>query len=199
MVRKRGKKNTKNDKSWILAAAISLIISVIINFNDEFFWVFLIKALILWLPLTGTSFLIIKSIHKIKEKNIQKGILFVALSIFAIVISLFVYIFLNLMLYSGICEETISLHFRTNTFTGQCSIWSNGCDNSDFWYYKPGCDISVEKKVEILQKSEWYDGMRDWCNMLCETNLSERYCSYSLLIMEGISCNDLTECPSTSC
>ena len=136
--------------------AISLIISVIINFNVPSVAAFLITSLILGAIFIGLSFLIIKTIQNVKQKNTKKAILFGLLLVLSIIIFLYVtvvvpgYIILE-------CWDSTPAHFRTNIFTGQCDfggyVPATSCA-SEPWYYKPGCDIPDEEKIEILRNSQ---------------------------------------------
>jgi vacuolar-type H+-ATPase subunit I/STV1 len=187
------KKRNNNYKSWILIVAISFIISIIINFNKEKFIDFLIGSLIFGFVLIGVLILITKSVKGIKERNIKKAILFGVLSIIAIIIS-----FCGYILFSyGMCETAItSAHLRTNILTGQCNFGGySGCHSPGPWYYKSGCNISLEEKVELAKRSRWYNMVIEECNDICYF-ASSSYCSD---VRMGISCNELVKCASISC
>ena len=145
-----------NKLVWISAAVISLIISVIINFDSESVATFLIVSLILGGILFGVSTSIIMMIQKIKQKNTKKAVLFGVLSV-----SLVIVLFIGYLGFFGsryCLDPTAPEHFRTNVFTGQCDFGGYpSCAVSDHWYYKPGCDIPDEEKTEILKKNWWYE------------------------------------------
>lgn len=184
---------------WLLTAVLSLIISVVINFNAKSVTVFLISSLILALIIFGIIALIIKLIQNIKEKNTKKAMLFGVLSVVLIVIFYFGYLSLTL---GGVCWTAVTpAHFRTNIFTGQCDFGGySSCATSDPWYYKSGCYISSEEKIDILKKTRWYDQAIEECNMMCEAGPSEMYCIDGVSYFgRGISCKDLISCDSISC
>ena len=92
--------------------------------------------------------------------------------------------------------------FRTNILTGQCKVAHLGCSDSDRWYYKTGCDIPDEEKIEVFKKIEWYDDSIEGCNLKCRMGNSEEYCSdrtSEFLSVRGLSCNDLVSCYAISC
>jgi len=184
---------------WLSNAVLSLIISVVINFNAKSVTGFLFDSLIIALIIFGILTLIVKSIQNIKEKNTKKAILFGVLSLVAIAIFSFGYLRFS---SEGVCATSITpAHFRTNIFTGQCDFGGfSGCDTSDPWYYKSGCDISSEEKIDIFKKTRWYDEAIDECNKFCQRGAPEMYCSDRVSYFgEGVSCRDLISCDSISC
>ena len=183
----------------LLTAVLSLIVSVVINFNAKSATGFLVGSLILALIIFGILTLIVISIQNIKEKNAKKAILFGVLSVIAIVIFSFGYLMFTT---GGMCLTAITpAHFRTNILTGQCDFGGySGCVTSDPWYYKSGCDISSEEKIEILKNTRWYNQAIEECNMMCERGTSEMYCRDGVSYFgKGISCKDLISCDSISC
>ena len=192
-----------NKLVWISAAVISLIISVIINFDAESVATFLIVSLILGGILFGVSTSIIMMIQKIKQKNTKKAVLFGVLSV-----SLVIVLFIGYLGFFGsqFCFTAITpAHFRTNILTGQCNFGGySSCVASDPWHYKPGCDIPDEEKIEIFKKTGWYEqAIRD-CKLTCggslfDKNLRDSYCTDRISRGEGISCNDLIPCDEISC
>lgn len=184
---------------WLSTAILSLIVSVVINFYAKSVAGFLIGSLILALILFGIITLIIKSIQNIKERNTKKAILFGVLSVVSIVIFSFGYLMFT---SGGVCLNAITpAHFRTNIFTGQCNFGGySSCFTSDPWYYKSGCDISSEEKIEILKKTRWYDQAIEECNMMCQRGSLEMYCSDRVSYFgRGVSCKDLISCDFISC
>ncbi len=188
------KKGSKKYKSWIFRAIIAFVLSLIINFSATSFKAFLVNSLIFGVVLMGVLILITKSIKEIKEKNIRKAILFGVLSIIAI----FVF-FCGIFFSYPLCSDILILHFRTNILTGQCNLGYPRSCFSDPWYYKSDCNISMEKKREIiLASNNNLVGDIIWlCNSSCEQDV-ESYCSINSGI-QGISCNDLVKCASISC
>ena len=187
---------------WLSTAVLSLIVSIVINFNAKSVTGFLIGSLILALIIFGILALIVKSIKNIKEKNTKKAILFGVLSVIAIVIFSFGYLMFT---YGGMCLTAITpAHFRTNILTGQCNYGGGAsCVSSDPWYYKPGCD-SDAKKTKAIENTIYYDTRLQECKKFCDDNNQERFCD---AIKRGtwgngpadIDCNILTTCNSISC
>ena len=177
----------------MLAGVISLIISVIINFNAGSVGGLLIGSLILGSILSGIVALIIKSIQN-KQKS---GILFGVLALLVLLL------FFMALFGGNICTFwSAPADFRTNILTGKCEVAHLGCSDSDRWYYKNGCDIPDEEKIEVFKKIEWYDDSIERCNLKCQMGNSEEYCSNrtsEFLSVRGLSCNDLVSCDEISC
>jgi hypothetical protein len=189
VVKKRGKKRNKNPKSLRLIIVISFIIAIVINFNEELFWIFFIKSLIFGLIFIGIFALINESIRGIREKNTEKAILFGFLSIVIIIASLLMYVS-----SSGICVDSNIAYFTENIITGKCIFVET--PHCYPWYYKSGCD-SMEKKVEAAKKTIWYNETIIQCNSICAINNAKKYCN--IYAFPGVSCNDLVKCASISC
>ena len=182
---------------WISTITISLFISIILNFKAKSLNNFFIGLLILGFSIFGILTLIIKSIQNIKQKNIEKTIVFGILSIVTITIFYFGYLVFS---SGGICLTAITqAHFRTNIFTGQCDFGGySSCVTSDPWYYKSGCNISNQEKISILKNTEWYNEVIEKCNIRCQRGSSEIFCKDSYFRI-GISCKDLISCDTISC
>ena len=122
---------------WPILMLVSLIISVIINFNKTSFSSFIINSLIFTLIIFIALVLIIKIVKSIKEKNIKKVILL----LFLLIILLFIYGIGNFIFTSLVSPTETPAHFRTNILTGKCDFggWSPNAV-SDPWYYSPGCE-----------------------------------------------------------
>lgn len=79
-------------------------------------------------------------------------------------------------------------HFRTNIFTGECSVnkWS---EQADPWFYTSGCDIAKQVKIEMFKNDHRFDFVKEQC----EQNGSEGLPGW--LILGEITCSDLLENP----
>lgn len=181
---------------WISTAVISLIISVIINFNSTSVSGFLTGSLSLGLIIFVASTLIVKLIQNIKQKNTGKAVLFCVL---------FSFFLFGYLIFSGVQDVSLPLvtpaHFRTNILTGQCDFGGySGHVTSDPWYYKPGCDIPIKEKIEIFKKTRWYDQATEDCNMLCQRSIRLTYCLHGISsYVRDIPCKDLISCDKISC
>lgn len=188
---------------WITTATISLIISVIINFNATSVGVFLIGLLITGSIVFGTSTLIIKSIQKHKAGERKKAIILGFLSILSIVIISFKYL---MFLFGGGCLTAITpAHFRTNIFTGQCDFGgSSECVSDDPWYYKADCNSDAEK-IKAIENTTYYNDRLQECSGFCEKNNKKSYCEKSETRNSwsngpaDIHCSALKTCKSIIC
>jgi len=185
----------------IITLLISLIISVIDNFDaksiSSLIALSLVETAVIFLLLT----ILITSVRHLKTKNFKKfilfGILFLILLIVALVVKtvfIFSASFCTLELSSGV--------FRTNTVTGECSIGQHpGCGPWP-WYYKEGCELSVEEKFEIFSLTNGYQSAILFCERLCSSGNDEFFCQRIFApadISLEYNCSDITTCESISC
>jgi len=191
-----------NKLFWLIIGIISLVVSIILNFNSASFSSFIIFSLISGFIIFGILTLIVKSIQNIKQKNTNKALKFGVLSVVAIVVFYFGYI-----LMSGLTGQSVtSDHFRTNLFTGQCD-YGGGAPVvvSDPWYYEPDCD-SDAKKLEAIRNTGYYDTRLQECKKFCDENKQEWFCGLlsNRLTTWGngpadIRCEVLINCEKINC
>jgi hypothetical protein len=187
---------------WILNTVMSLVISIIINFDAKVLSLFILRTLLIALFIFGILSLLIKSIQNAIKKNKKRAILFGIFFVLTVVVFSFGYIRYS---SGGLCARMVTpAHFRTNIFTGKCEFggYSN-CWHSDPWYYKPDCD-SVSVKIKVLKNTKYYELMLEECNRFCENNEKVKFCRTSQLNYwdDGsthIDCNLLTTCDTISC
>lgn len=160
---------------WILFGAI-FIIFLLFNFDNGTFSEFILFAIIHTLITSGIVILIYKSIKSIKERKRKQFIKLVLLIIFSLFLIFFVY-----DNWPHLCTMAIiPPHFRTNIFTNDCDFGGggpNGCFH-DPWYYKNGCDISNNEKLNIFRK--------EYCENYCKTSDQEDY--KDIFICDEINC-----------
>ena len=91
-------------------------------------------------------------------------------------------------------------HFRTNILTGKCGFGGSApCVARDPWYYRSGCDIPKEEKIEVLKKSRSYDYVVYQCNINCDRGNSKYFCEQTLMGDQEIYCKEIISCESVSC
>ena len=186
-------------KVWLLVVVALLILSIVITFNAKSIITLLIGSLILTLIIFGVSALLVKSIKNFKEKNNKKAILLATLFILAVVILSYIYIILS---SSTICLHSIThAHFRTNVLTGECDFGGfSPCVSSDPWYYKSGCEISIEEKRKIARKAGLSNEVFEKCDMICKLDLPENFCTEKVYDDRStVLCKDIISCDSISC
>ena len=180
---------------WI---TISVIISIIINFNARSVSSFLISSLILGLIIFGILTLTIKLIQDVREKNTKK---LLSHGIILVVVLIILYS-VPFPLTRGVCDMAIQPdHFRTNIFTRQCGFGGGAhCLMGEPWYYKDGCNIPAEKKIEILKSKGVYNLAIEECNRSCLITNPDTYCSDRMgHFGKGLSCKDLVTCDLITC
>jgi len=187
---------------WIMLYILSLIVSIIFNFNSPSLVGLIIFSLFLSLIIFGILILVVKSIQSVKEKKYKKAILFAVISIITIVILSFGYF----MFPSGFCLTAITpAHFRTNILTGQCDFGGyNPCVSNDPWYYKQECDLSQEKLIDVLKESNRYEFQVNDCNRYCQTGSEQIFCDEVVHLWRGmlsnkVRCDYLVECDNITC
>ena len=206
-----------------LAFLILLVMFFLSAFNFDpssktgsvFIW--LIVGLIYYFLFAFILFLTFLKINRetVKKSVLKTALFFVLFFVLALLMSLSA---INIY-YSKYCEHSFDstyLNLKTNIFTRECDLGrvkSESCDSgAGPWYYKEGCDISRDKKIEVIKSSEIFGSSRflEHCNWLCETgslgycdklesNESWRYSSFRKEIHEEFSCKDLVDCGTVSC
>lgn len=182
---------------WLLILLISLIVSVVINFNAKSIATFVSRSIIIALIIVVIITLIIYSIKNIIEKNTKKAILF---GVFSIITTILLLSYLTSLNSGPLFDCRPPPTFKTNILTAECTFKQGafpGCATADPWYIKDGCDLSQEEKLNIFIETRWYNQSINECNMRCEMNMSDMFCSYN--IGRNISCKNLTPCSSISC
>jgi len=203
--------------TWILITIISVLIAVKMSFYADSFAIFLKNSIIFSFIIFGIIIFAIKSFQNAREKNVKKAVLF-GILVFVLLLTIFaIDVFSKL---NSLCSAAVSpAHYRTNIITGQCDFggWS-GCSSSFYpWYYRRGCDISPEEKVEVLKKGDMYNnyefGYNEYeldralkeCENICQRNNAELYCTYKGGISDNfrysvsLTCNDILSCEAISC
>ncbi len=192
--------------SWKIILLLSIIISIIINFNSYTFSGFLISSIIIALVIFGFVTLILATIRNIKKKKIKKSVILSATTIILLLSVVIVYIFLN---FTSVCATLfVSDYFRTNIITGKCEIGgggSNPCVARDPWYYKVDCNISKKEKIKLLENYEFLESYlpiascKETCERYNRTYSESWFCDSKLMGTDDISCNDILSCPNISC
>ncbi|MCD4740408.1 hypothetical protein K8R43_04435 [archaeon] len=195
-----------NKLHWILVGVVSLVISIIINFNSVSFVSFVGFSLGLGAMFFVILALVLFFVEHVKAKNTKKAVIFgVPALILIIVVSVVLFV---LSTASFVSPAVTPDHFRTNILTGQCDFGGGNPNKvSDPWYYSDGCDLSKEELIEVMKSSGNYDYEVAQCQNFCQYVPSDSphkstYC-YELYKRKGtqekISCEDLVECPNVTC
>lgn len=181
---------------WLITTFIALAVSIIIHFNETSFVKFVIFSIVFSIFIFLILFLLIKCIQYALQKKILWTILTGAVLIFLILLTIGVKI--TSIVWLGVCPAAVQeKHFRTNIFTGQCDYGGFAhCLKGDPWYYKSGCNISVEKQIDILKSEGVYKEIVERCKQLCDD--IEQHCQ-SRLPGKSISCERLVDCSSPKC
>jgi hypothetical protein len=181
----------------------SLIIGILINVFNAYTIKFLIVSSLIFAVLI---FIAIFLFYKSKQKS-KKRILYILGTIILFITITFSALIVNIINSRCIIGDSpAKITLRTNIITGQCLVKISYCSYGDErWYYKPGCDISEDSKIDLIQKNKKYEKIESKCIKYCQESLDTdagwpriSYCHPSF-IGEEITCDDLMDCESIDC
>ena len=186
---------------WLVVGIISLIIGLIIHFNEIRFRLFLSYTIVSSTLIFGFIYSTIKLLENRKNK---KKLRYISLLVFVIILFFAFHYHLIYIKSHGVPSGTPN-HFRTNIITGKCDFGGGSAYKvSNPWYYQRGCDLPVKEIVDILKNEEFYKEMVNWCENNCINNDSSLYCSKEDLLPSIhdyglIICDDLIDCEKITC
>ena len=167
--------------AWGIAA---LLLAAVLSFEAITIRSLIQYTLILWILVFFIGLLAVRTIQNRKTWYSKKLVKHIVLCLFLFIAAGIAFLAVSL---EGVGTHLGIPHLRTNVFTGECSLKTRGLDGSDPWYYRKGCDMPKDEKIDLISRNldSEYTSIRGWCES------RDRHGFDELLVWDEVTCEDL--------
>jgi hypothetical protein len=167
-------------KTWVL---LSVLMSIWL-IKDTWHWaIFVVGGLAIAMCLYFAGLNVIHAASDIKVKDYKNTFKHAAFTVLLIIIVGAVWI---VSIGSGIFTGYPVPHLRANILTSECSL-NQWTDQADPWFYRLGCNVPTDEKIELLKN----DTRFDFIKKQCESKSNNDRFVQSFLTWDEVTCADL--------